>query len=106
MKTIESAESTETTESTESTEILGRDGRQGSPAGPDPLTRQLLRLMIASRARGAGPNAPAPGAESSCQGLDAVAVMELVSAWHRRGVEVGFPELMTRPVSGGQGGRR
>lgn len=84
----------------DATESTGRDGGQPPPASPDPLMRQLMRLMTAPCGRPAGHEAPAPGEESTYQDLDSVAVLELISAWHRRGTEVGFPELMPRPARG------
>ncbi|MEU8654482.1 hypothetical protein [Streptomyces sp. NPDC048737] len=84
----------------EATESTGRDGGQGRPAGPDPLTHQLLRLMTAPRVRHAGHDAPGPGTESTYRGPDSIALMELVSALHRRGIEVGFPELTAIPACG------
>ncbi|MCQ9131920.1 phosphopantetheine attachment domain protein [Streptomyces hilarionis] len=86
----------------ETTESTSRARGQLPPAGPDPLTRQLLRLMAASDDRHAGRRTTASDEQPACQGLDSITVMELVSAWHRRGVEVGFPELMSRPARDGR----
>ncbi|MGW2616998.1 hypothetical protein [Streptomyces sp. NPDC001500] len=86
----------------ETTESTGRDCGRLPPAGPDPLTRQLLRLMTAPGVRRTGHDTPASGELSACQGLNSITVMELITAWHRRGVEVGFPELMARPACGGR----
>ncbi|WP_327257924.1 hypothetical protein [Streptomyces sp. NBC_01244] len=50
----------------------------------DPLTRGLLNRI--ARDQAAGP----PG----LQGLpDPTVMLRLLSAWHRRGVQVGFPDL-------------
>ncbi|MGW2784791.1 hypothetical protein ACWC3X_26590 [Streptomyces populi] len=52
--------------------------------GADPLTRGLLNRF--ARDRAAGPPGP--------QGLpDPKTLLRLLSAWHRRGVQVGFPDL-------------
>ncbi|MFE7840550.1 phosphopantetheine-binding protein [Streptomyces sp. NPDC057474] len=69
-------------------------------AGADPVTRQLLRQMVA-RAMQVEP-AELPGEDEDLvdHGLDSISTMQLISAWHRRGVEVGFPELMARPTLG------
>ncbi|MFJ8194798.1 hypothetical protein ACIQ8D_34390 [Streptomyces sp. NPDC096094] len=67
----------------EATESTGRDGGRTTAGGADPLTLRLLRLVAAD-------GAP----------MDSITAMEVLSAWHRRGVEVGFPELMARPASG------
>jgi aryl carrier-like protein len=70
------------------------------PAGADPLTQQLLRQMVA-RAMQLDPS-ELPGDEDDLvdHGLDSIRAMQLISAWHRRGIEVGFPELMARPTLG------
>ncbi|OAH10892.1 phosphopantetheine-binding protein [Streptomyces jeddahensis] len=84
----------------EATESTGRDGGKTPPAGADPLTRQLLRLMAARCAQQAGPIELAVHEDLVDHDLDSIATMELISAWHRRGIEVGFPELMARPTPG------
>ncbi|WP_037625469.1 hypothetical protein [Streptomyces aureus] len=58
--------------------------------GADPLTRGLLNRL--ARDRAAGP----PGLQGphGLQGLpDPKTLLRLLSAWHRRGVQVGFPDL-------------
>ncbi|MGW1404082.1 hypothetical protein ACWCRF_36890 [Streptomyces sp. NPDC002405] len=84
----------------EATESTGRDGGQAPPAGADPLTRQLLRLMAARCAQQAGPDPLEVREDPVDRALDSLTTMELISAWHRRGIEVGFPELMPRPAPG------
>ena len=66
------------------------------PADADPLTRHLLRRMTARAAQLELPELP-DGEEETGHGPDAVDTMRLIAAWHRRGIEVGFPELMARP---------
>ncbi|MET9904728.1 hypothetical protein [Streptomyces sp. NPDC006446] len=56
------------------------------PTGADPLTRQLLR-QLAARATGTEPSG-SPGGEGEAGGA-----LRLLAAWHRRGTEVGFPEM-------------
>ncbi|NBM20880.1 hypothetical protein [Streptomyces sp. GC420] len=83
----------------EMTDGAGRDGGQVLPEGADPLTRQLLRQMVTGCTRSAESGLLGDG-EGPAGGLDSTTVMELVSFWHRRGIEVGFPELMARPTPG------
>lgn len=85
----------------EATESIGRDGGQAPPAGTGPLTRQLLRLLSVRNAQQAGRfDALEVREDLVNRALDSVTTMELISAWHRRGVEVGFPELMACPAPG------
>ncbi|MEU3838493.1 phosphopantetheine-binding protein [Streptomyces sp. NPDC028635] len=84
----------ETSESTE------RDPRLHVPPDADPVTRQLLRQMVARCMRLAESELPGDDDDLVDHGLDSITAMELISAWHRRGVEVGFPELMARPTLG------
>lgn len=74
------------------------------PAGADPLTRQLLR-QLAARAVPAEPSGLPDGGqeEGAGRGPDAAGALRLLAAWHRRGTEVGFPELtaLPRPSAGG-----
>lgn len=84
----------------ETTESTGRDGGRAVPEGADPLTRQLLRQMVARSMRLAESELPGDDEDLVDHGLDSITTMELISAWHRRGIEVGFPELMTRPTLG------
>ncbi|MFH9333643.1 phosphopantetheine-binding protein [Streptomyces althioticus] len=84
----------------ETTESAGRDDGRAVPEGADPLTRNLLRQMVA---RGMQlPETELPGDDEDLvdHGLDSITAMSLISAWHRRGIEVGFPELMARPTLG------
>ncbi|MET9994752.1 hypothetical protein ABZ061_35080 [Streptomyces mutabilis] len=67
----------------EATESTGRDGGRTTAGSADPPALRLLRLVAAE-------GAP----------LDPITAMGVLSAWHRRGVEVGFPELMARPAAG------
>ncbi|MER7779670.1 hypothetical protein ABTZ21_32470 [Streptomyces sp. NPDC096191] len=82
----------------ESTESTGHDGGQTAPASAEPLTRQLLRIVTAARTRQDEPGLHGTREDRVAHALDSITAMELVSAWHRRGTEVGFPELMTRPA--------
>ncbi|MEU4087464.1 hypothetical protein [Streptomyces aureus] len=67
--------------------------------GADPLTRGLLNRL--ARDRAAGPPGPqGPQGPPRLQGLhglqglpDPKTLLRLLSAWHRRGVQVGFPDL-------------
>ncbi|MFI9471924.1 hypothetical protein ACIHBQ_31225 [Streptomyces sp. NPDC052492] len=74
--------------------------RAGRPArAVEPPAGQLVRLLAAGccvRPQPAGAGAVTCGCAG--HGLDRAAAMELVAAWHRRGTEVGFPELMARPA--------
>jgi aryl carrier-like protein len=70
------------------------------PPGADPLTRQLLRQMVASCLRLEPAELPGDDEDLVDHGLDSISTMRLISAWHRRGIEVGFPELMARPTLG------
>ncbi|MEU0372638.1 phosphopantetheine-binding protein [Streptomyces sp. NPDC006283] len=70
------------------------------PPGADPLTRQLLRQMVARCMRLEPAELPGDDEDLVDHGLDSISTMRLISAWHRRGIEVGFPELMARPTLG------
>jgi aryl carrier-like protein len=74
------------------------------PTDADPLTRHLLRQMAARATRPELPELPDDEAEVD-HGPDAIHTMRLIAAWHRRGIEAGFPELMARPRFA-TGGRR
>lgn len=82
------------------TESTGRDGGQAAPEGADPLTRQLLRQMVTRCTRLTESEPLGDGGGLADHGLDSITAMELISTWHRRGIEVGFPELMARPTPG------
>ncbi|MET7275728.1 hypothetical protein ABZS59_31890 [Streptomyces flaveolus] len=87
----------------EAIESTGRGGRRTTAGNTDPLTLRLLRAVAAGGAPQEGP--PQPGLQDTCGHraphlLDSITAMEVLSAWHRRGVEVGFPELMARPAPG------
>ncbi|MFH0246532.1 hypothetical protein ACGRHY_29850 [Streptomyces sp. HK10] len=84
----------------ETTESTGRDGGRAMPEGADPLMRQLLRQMVTRRTRPAGSGPPGDDGGLTGHGPDSSTTMELISSWHRRGIEVGFPELMARPTPG------
>ncbi|WP_326783039.1 hypothetical protein [Streptomyces sp. NBC_00151] len=57
----------------------------------DPLTRGLLNRLARDRAAGPAARAASP---PGLQGLpDPKTLLRLLSAWHRRGVQVGFPDL-------------
>lgn len=66
------------------------------PTDADPLTRHLLRQMAARATQLELPELP-DGEEEVSHGPDSINTMLLIAAWHRRGIEVGFPELMARP---------
>ncbi|MFD9462038.1 hypothetical protein [Streptomyces sp. NPDC060027] len=66
--------------------------QRGVPTGADPLTRQLLR-QLAARATGTEPSGSPGEGEAAGHGPDAAGALRLLAAWHRRGTEVGFPEL-------------
>ncbi|WP_159027750.1 hypothetical protein [Streptomyces pactum] len=87
------------------TESTGRGDGQVPPPGADPLLRQLLRLMAARCAEQDGPVPLAGRDEGAGHVLDSITAMELVSAWHRRGIETGFPELMAPPFLAARGRR-
>ncbi|MGX1673435.1 phosphopantetheine-binding protein [Streptomyces sp. NPDC055400] len=70
------------------------------PAQADPLTRQLLRQMVAGAMQLELSELPDDEGDLVNHGLDSISTMQLIAAWHRRGVEVGFPELMARPTLG------
>lgn len=70
------------------------------PPGADPLTRQVLRRMVARSMQLDEADLPGDGEDLVDHGLDSITAMELISAWHRRGIEVGFPELMASPTLG------
>ncbi|MER5474916.1 hypothetical protein ABZX90_42900 [Streptomyces sp. NPDC002935] len=78
-------------------------GQGGAEAGADPLTRQVLREMAARTARAGPLEGPGGGAkeqesDGGCGcGPDAAGTLRLLAAWHRRGTEVGFPELTAVP---------
>ncbi|WP_406368708.1 hypothetical protein OG788_45005 [Streptomyces sp. NBC_00647] len=74
------------------------------PTDADPLTRQLLR-QLAARATGTPPSGGPDGAgEAAGRGPDAAGALRLLAAWHRRGTEVGFPELTALSRTSAAGG--
>ncbi len=75
-------------------------GKPDVPSEADPLTRQLLRQMVARAMQLDSSELPDDQDDLVDHGLDSINTMQLISAWHRRGIEVGFPELMARPTLG------
>ncbi|MEU1852658.1 phosphopantetheine-binding protein [Streptomyces sp. NPDC019990] len=79
---------------------MDNDGTLDVPASAEPLTRQLLRQMVAGALQLDPSELPGEHGDLIDHGLDSITTMRLISAWHRRGIEVGFPELMIRPTLG------
>ncbi|WP_406840990.1 hypothetical protein ACICHK_40475 [Streptomyces sp. AHU1] len=59
--------------------------------GADPLTRGLLNRFARDRAAGPADRAAGPPGPPGLP--DPQTLLRLLSAWHRRGVQVGFPDL-------------
>ncbi|MFI7011793.1 phosphopantetheine-binding protein [Streptomyces sp. NPDC050145] len=79
---------------------MDNGGKHDVPVAADPLTRQLLRQMVAGAMQLDPSELPDDQGDLVDHGLDSINTMRLISAWHRRGIEVGFPELMARPTLG------
>ncbi|MCF3137064.1 hypothetical protein [Streptomyces olivochromogenes] len=81
---------------------MGTESHSAPPdRGTDPLVRELLsRLATPARQDGVG-NLVRESARSGhgfLPDLPDSRLLALLSAYHRRGVQVGFPELMTAPA--------
>ncbi|RII13426.1 Isochorismatase [Streptomyces sp. YIM 130001] len=68
------------------------------PTEADPLTRQMLRQMTARAMQLEPSELPDDEEDLINYGLDSINTLQLIAAWHQRGIEVGFPELMAKPT--------